>query len=76
MLKRYGHKPLEESAIRADELAAAGDHEGAAIWRRITAAVSSSRTTSRPDRSTDRNGPATTNWRPLPLPANLTHDNV
>jgi hypothetical protein len=39
MLKRYGHKALEESAIRADEFAAAGDHEGAAIWRRITAAV-------------------------------------
>jgi hypothetical protein len=39
MLKRYGNKALDESAIRADELAAAGDHDGAAIWRRITAAV-------------------------------------
>jgi hypothetical protein len=39
MLKHYGHKALEESAIRADELAAAGDHDGAATWRRITAAV-------------------------------------
>ena len=29
MLKRYGDKALEESATRADELAAAGDHDGA-----------------------------------------------
>ena len=39
MLKRYGDKALEESAMRADELAAAGDGNGAAVWRRITAAV-------------------------------------
>jgi len=39
MLKRYGEKALEESAARADELAAARDHDGAATWRRITAAV-------------------------------------
>ena len=39
MLKRYGEKALEESAIRADQLAADGDHDGAATWRRITAAV-------------------------------------
>lgn len=39
MLKRYGEKALEESAMRADELAAAGDDHGAAIWRRITDAV-------------------------------------
>jgi hypothetical protein len=30
---------LEESAARADEFAAAGDHDGAATWRRITDAV-------------------------------------
>jgi hypothetical protein len=30
---------LEESAARADELEAAGDENGAAVWRRITAAV-------------------------------------
>ena len=29
MLKRYGEKALEESAARADELAADGDHDGA-----------------------------------------------
>ena len=39
MLKRYGDKALEESAARADELVAAGDDNGAAVWRRITTAV-------------------------------------
>jgi hypothetical protein len=39
MLKRYGRKALEESAARADALAADGDHNGAAVWRRITDAV-------------------------------------
>jgi hypothetical protein len=29
MLKRYGDKALEESTARADELALAGDDEGA-----------------------------------------------
>ena len=35
MLKRYGDKALEESAARADELLAAGDDNGVAVWRRI-----------------------------------------
>jgi hypothetical protein len=39
MLKRYGDKALEESDTRSEELSAAGDDEGAATWRRITAAV-------------------------------------
>jgi hypothetical protein len=39
MLKRYGDKALEESSTRADELAVAGDHDGADTWRRITNAV-------------------------------------
>ena len=39
MLKRYGEKALEESAARVDELAADGDHDGAATWRRMTDAV-------------------------------------
>jgi hypothetical protein len=39
MLKCYGDKALEESATRPDELAADGDHSGAATWRRITDAV-------------------------------------
>jgi hypothetical protein len=37
MIKRYGDKALEESALRVDELAAAGDDDGAATWRRIMA---------------------------------------
>ena len=37
MLKRYGDKA--ERSARADELVAAGDDNGAAVWRRITAAV-------------------------------------
>jgi hypothetical protein len=39
MLKRYGDKALEESAARVEELAAAGDGNGEAIWRRIMDAV-------------------------------------
>jgi len=40
MLKRYGDSVLEESALRADELASAGNDDGAATWRRIMTAVS------------------------------------
>lgn len=39
MLKRYGAKALDESAARAAELAANGDHDGVLVWRRITDAV-------------------------------------
>ena len=39
MLKHYGDKALEQSATRADELAADDDHDGADTWRRITSAV-------------------------------------
>ena len=39
MLKRYGEKALDESAARAEELAAQDDYNGAAVWRRITDAV-------------------------------------
>jgi hypothetical protein len=39
MLKRYGEKALEQSTMRADELAADGDHDGAVTWRRISAAA-------------------------------------
>jgi hypothetical protein len=39
MLKRYAEKALEESAARADELALAGDDDGATTWRRIMDAV-------------------------------------
>jgi hypothetical protein len=39
MLKRYGDRARKESATRADELAADGNHSGTATWRRITDAV-------------------------------------
>jgi len=39
MLKRYGDNALEESAARANELALAGDDDGATTWRRIMSAV-------------------------------------
>jgi hypothetical protein len=39
MLKRHGDNALEESAGRANELALAGDDDGAANWRRIMSAV-------------------------------------
>jgi len=39
MLKLYGEKAQVESAACADELAAADDHKGAVVWRRITDAV-------------------------------------
>jgi len=39
MLKRYGEKALEQSAKRAEELAAVGDDDGAVTWRRVADAV-------------------------------------
>ena len=39
LLKRYGDKAGVEGTARADALAAAGDHAGEAVWRRITHAV-------------------------------------
>jgi hypothetical protein len=39
VLKRYDEKAPEESAAQADELALAGDDDGATTWRRIMAAV-------------------------------------
>jgi hypothetical protein len=37
--KYDGEKALEESEARADELAAADDYNGVAVWRRIRDAV-------------------------------------
>jgi hypothetical protein len=39
MLKRYGDEAEMESVRRADELAEEGDHNGAAVWRRVVDAV-------------------------------------
>ena len=50
MLKRYGDKALEESAAGAEELVAAGDDNGAAVWRRIMDAVTQLSNTTPPGR--------------------------
>ena len=39
MLERYGDEADIESAIRAEELAEAGDWAGEAVWRRIIEAI-------------------------------------
>ena len=39
MLERYGDEADIESAIRAEELADAGDWAGEAVWRRIIDAI-------------------------------------
>ena len=39
MLKRYGAKAEAECVTRTDDLAAADDHDGVAVWRRISDAV-------------------------------------
>ena len=54
MIKRYGDNALEESAARANELALAGDDDGAATWRRIMAAVTQLASKTPPGRSTSR----------------------
>ena len=42
MLKRYGDRAEEESAIRTQELALNGDSAGAAVWRRSLMQLGSS----------------------------------
>ena len=39
MVKRYADDAEANSFQRAEQLAAKGDHAGAAIWRRITGAI-------------------------------------
>lgn len=39
MLKRYGDEADIESALRAEELTEEGDHNCAAVWRRVTDAI-------------------------------------
>src|SRR5271167_1164934 len=48
MVNRYADEAEANSFRRAEELAAEGDHAGAAIWRRITVAI---------ERLTDTTGP-------------------
>ena len=53
MLKRYGEKALEESAMRADELAAARDENGAGTCAGSRVPWFRSQTIRRPGRCTD-----------------------
>ena len=51
MVNRYADEAEANSFQRVEELAAEGDHAGAAIWRRITVAI---------EQLTDTTGPF--NW--------------
>jgi hypothetical protein len=48
MVNRYADEAEANRLGRAEELAAEGDHAGAAIWRRVTVAI---------DQLTDTTGP-------------------
>jgi hypothetical protein len=48
MLTRYGEEAMLESAQHAHELAADGDHAGAATWLRITAVIAQLANTTAP----------------------------
>jgi hypothetical protein len=50
MLKRYGEKAKAECVTRRDELAAVGDDDGVAVWRRIADAVMQLANTTPPGR--------------------------
>jgi hypothetical protein len=39
MMKRFGDDAIVESAMRADELSAEGDLDGARVWKRVIACV-------------------------------------
>ena len=39
VLKRYGDEADMESALWAEEASEEGDHNGAAVWRRVTDAI-------------------------------------
>lgn len=39
MIRRHGDDAGVEAAMRADRLLAAGDLDGAAVWRRVLAAI-------------------------------------
>jgi len=48
MVNRYADEAEANSFRRAKELAAEGDHAGAAIWRRVTIAIEQITDTTRP----------------------------
>lgn len=39
VIRNHGKKAAKEAIARADALAESGDQEGAAVWRRIAAAI-------------------------------------
>ncbi len=49
LIERYGDDAPIEAAMRADELAADGDMEGVAVWKRIGKAVEELLSEERPD---------------------------
>ena len=63
MLKSFREKALDESAMRADKLAAAGDSDGAATWILITTVVGQLANNTLHARCTD---PKTYYWRKRP----------
>ena len=48
MIKRHSDEAEANSFVRAEELAAEGDHAGAAIWRRVTVAIEQLTDTTQP----------------------------
>jgi hypothetical protein len=64
MLKRYGEKAIEESAARADELAAQDDHMARRCGAVSPPPSDSSQTRHHPARCTDQK------WKPADLPLN------
>lgn len=48
LVKQYGENAPIRAAMRADELCAAGDVEGAAVWKRILRAIDKLQTKERP----------------------------
>ena len=75
MLKRHRGNAHMESAARADELAAGGDHNGAAVWHRITDAVDQFANEIPPGPVHDLTA-LRKRRHPLSLPLDLTYDNV
>jgi len=49
MLRCYGDEADIESAIRAEELAEAGDRVGEAVWRRVTDVIGQLENTTPPE---------------------------
>jgi len=52
LIKQHGDEALVHATMRADELAADGDLEGRAVWKRIVKAVEELEANERPDSAT------------------------